>query len=161
MLNVPFVSTMRSIWQSTRASALPFPSMRSRSELAATRPREGPSQRPTDPMATTEISTGCSGVLAALQPAEYGIEVGDLVVEIEVDVPVERIVDFLHELVGVQHFAHVDSVLLGDLEGVVSLRLIGEVVGPVVEDAFRGHEEIHGEVLSVGNEGAGPVRSPL
>ena len=61
MLNVPFVSTMRSIWQSTRASALPFPSMRSRSELAATRPREGPSQRPTDPMATTEISAGCSG----------------------------------------------------------------------------------------------------
>ena len=100
-------------------------------------------------------------VVAALQLAEHGIEVGDLVVEIEVDVPVERIADLLHELVGVQHFAHVDSVLLGDLEGVVSLRLIGEVVGPVVEDAFRGHEEIHGEVLSVGNEGTGPVRSPL
>ena len=67
----------------------------------------------------------------------------------------------IHELVGVQHFTHVGSVLLGDLEGEVFLRLIGEIVGPVVEDAFRGHEEIHGEVLSVEKEGAGPTRSPL
>ena len=48
---------------------------------------------------------------------------------------------------------------LGDLGGVVFLGLIGELVGPVVQDAFRGHEEIHGEVLSAANreDGTDPV----
>lgn len=98
-------------------------------------------------------------VVAALQFAQHGIEVADLIVEIDIDMPFECIVNLVHELVGRQHLADVDSMFLGDLGGVVFLRLIGEIVGPVVQDAFRGHEEIHGEVLSAANreDGTDPV----
>lgn len=44
-----------------RASALPVPCTRESRESATTSPREGSSQRSTAPLATTEISVGCSG----------------------------------------------------------------------------------------------------
>lgn len=39
-------------------------------------------------------------VVAALQFAQHGIEVADLIVEIDIDMPFECIVNLVHELVG-------------------------------------------------------------
>lgn len=59
------------------------------------------------------------------------------------------------------HHIDIDAVSVRYIFVIIIHRLIGEVIGTVVEDAFRGHEEIHGEVLSVEKEGTGPTRSPL
>lgn len=49
----------------------------------------------------------------------------------------------------------IDTVSVRYIFVIIIHRLIGEVIGTVVEDAFRGHEEIHGEVLSAANGGGG------
>lgn len=94
-------------------------------------------------------------VVATLQLLQHGIEIANLVEEVAVDGFVDLPTDFVHELGGRSHLVDIDEVSVRYLCGILLQRLIGEEIGPVVQDAFRGHEEIHGEVLSAANGGDG------
>lgn len=138
-----------------------MPYTRESRESATTSPREGSSQRSTVPLATTEISVGCSGSPPHSQVAQHAIETGDFVGEVVVDGVIDLFPNLIHKEIEGGHHIDIDAVSVRYIFVIIIHRLIGEVIGTVVEDAFRGHEEIHGEVLSVEKEGTGPTRSPL
>lgn len=100
-------------------------------------------------------------VAAAFQVAQHAIETGDFVEEVVVDGVIDLFPNLIHKEIEGGHHIDIDAVSVRYIFVIIIHRLIGEVIGTVVEDAFRGHEEIHGEVLSVEKEGTGPTRSPL
>lgn len=81
--------------------------------------------------------------------------------EVVVDGVIDLFPNLIHKEIEGGHHIDIDSVSVRYIFVIIIHRLVGEVIGTVVEDAFRGHEEIHGEVLSVEKEGTGPTRSPL
>lgn len=83
------------------------------------------------------------------------IETGDLVEEVVVDGVIDLFPNLIHKEIEGGHHIDIDTVSVRYIFVIIIHRLIGEVIGTVVEDAFRGHEEIHGEVLSAVNGGGG------
>ena len=94
-------------------------------------------------------------VVAAFQVAQHAIETGDLVEEVVVDGVIDLFPNLIHKEIEGGHHIDIDTVSVRYIFVIIIHRLIGEVIGTVVEDAFRGHEEIHGEVLSAANGGGG------